>query len=77
VCVYTECGPKDFGMIFLKNRRHEEDTYIFIQYKLHWNIQGVSGGKVNILGVHSNGHSKQKLYMNMCPVPNGFRDRAI
>jgi hypothetical protein len=23
------------------------------------------------------GHYKQKLYMSMCPIPNGFRDRAI
>jgi hypothetical protein len=36
-------------------------------------IQGVPGGEVNILG----GHSKQKEYMYMCPIPNGFRDRAI
>jgi hypothetical protein len=34
------------------------------------------GGKVNILGGHSIGHSKQKtLYEH--PIPNGFRDRAI
>jgi hypothetical protein len=30
------------------------------------------GGKVNILGDHSIGHSKQKLYMYMCPIPKGF-----
>jgi hypothetical protein len=29
------------------------------------------------LGGHSIGHSKQNLYMNMCPIPNVFRDRAI
>jgi len=41
-------------------------------------IQGVPGGKVSILGGHTIGHSKQKkLYMNMCPILNGFRDRAI
>jgi hypothetical protein len=40
-------------------------------------VQGVPGGKVNILGGHSIGHFKKKLYMNMCPIPNGFRDRAI
>jgi hypothetical protein len=40
-------------------------------------IQSVPGGKDNILGGHSIGNSKQKLYMNMCPIPNGFRDRAI
>jgi hypothetical protein len=42
------------------------------------NTQGVPGGKVNILGGHSIGHSKQKkIYMNICPIPMGFRDRAI
>jgi hypothetical protein len=40
-------------------------------------IQSVPGGKVNILGDHSIGHSKQKLYAYMCPIPNGFRDKAI
>ena len=40
-------------------------------------IQGVPGGKVNILGGHSIGHYKQKTYMYMCPIPNGFRDRDI
>jgi hypothetical protein len=31
------------------------------------------------VGGHSIGHSKQKMYsyMYMCPIPNGFRDRAI
>jgi hypothetical protein len=37
----------------------------------------VAGGKVNILGGHSIGHSKQNVYMYMCAIPNGFRDRAI
>jgi hypothetical protein len=32
---------------------------------------------VNILGGHSIGHSKKKLYMHMCPIPNGFRDIII
>jgi hypothetical protein len=36
-------------------------------------IQSVPGGKVNILEGHSIGHSKKKVYMNMCPIPNGFR----
>jgi hypothetical protein len=39
--------------------------------------QGVPGGKVSILGGHSIGHSKKKVYMNMCPIANAFRDRAI
>jgi hypothetical protein len=29
------------------------------------------------VGGHSTGNSKQKLYMYMCSIPNGFRDRAI
>jgi hypothetical protein len=40
-------------------------------------IQSVSGGKVNILGGHSIGHSNQNLYMYMFSISNGFRDRAI
>jgi hypothetical protein len=40
-------------------------------------IQSVPGRKVSILGGHTIGHSKQKVYMYMCPIPNGFRDRAI
>jgi hypothetical protein len=40
----------------------------------------VPGGKVSILGGHNISHSKQKkkkVYIYMCPIPNGFRDRAI
>jgi hypothetical protein len=33
--------------------------------------------KVSILGGHSIGYSKQKVYMCMCPIPNCFWDRAI
>jgi hypothetical protein len=40
-------------------------------------IQGVPGGKDNILGGPSIGHSKQNLYINIRPIPNGFRDRTI
>jgi hypothetical protein len=32
---------------------------------------------VNILGGHSIGHSKKKMYAYMCPIPNAFRYRAI
>jgi hypothetical protein len=46
-------------------------------YVLYIRVQGVLGGKVNIPEGHSIGHSKQKVYMYMCPVPNGFRDTAI
>jgi hypothetical protein len=40
-------------------------------------IQGVPGGKVNILGGHSVGYSEGNLCMYVCPILNGFRDRAI
>jgi hypothetical protein len=40
-------------------------------------MQGVQGGRVNILRGHSIGHSKHKVYMYMCPIPIGFRDIAI
>jgi hypothetical protein len=40
-------------------------------------IQIIPGEKVDIIGGHSIGHSKQKFYMHVCPIPNGFRDRAI
>jgi hypothetical protein len=40
-------------------------------------IQGVPGGKVNIIGGHTVCHFKQKVYMYMCSIPNGFQDRAV
>jgi hypothetical protein len=40
-------------------------------------IQRVPGGKVNILGGHGIGHSKKKVYVNMCPIPDGFRYLAL
>jgi hypothetical protein len=54
-------------------------------YKLNHNhitipfeaIQRVPGGKVSILEYHSIGHSKQKMYKYMSPIPNCFQDRAI
>jgi hypothetical protein len=30
-----------------------------------------------MLGGHSIGHSKQEVYMYMCPIPNSFRDTDI
>jgi hypothetical protein len=30
-----------------------------------WGIQGVPGGKDNIVGGHSIGHSKQKIYIEV------------
>jgi hypothetical protein len=40
---------------------------------------GVPGGNVNILGGHIIDHSKKNVYVRgyMCPILNGFRDRAI
>jgi hypothetical protein len=38
-------------------------------------VQGVTGGKVNILGGHSIGHTKQKK--NVWPVLHGFRDKLF
>ena len=43
----------------------------------YMDIQGVPGGNFNILGGQGINHSKQKVYIYMCPIPNGFRDRAI
>jgi hypothetical protein len=40
-------------------------------------IQYVAGGKLNIVGDHSIGYCKQILFIYMCPIPNGFRHRAI
>jgi hypothetical protein len=40
-------------------------------------IQRAPGAKVSILRGHSIGHSKKKLYVYMCPFPNGFRDKVI
>jgi hypothetical protein len=30
-----------------------------------------------LVGGHSIGHSKHKIYMCLCPIPNGYRDTAI
>jgi hypothetical protein len=40
-------------------------------------IQGVPEGKMNNLGGHSIGYSKQKMYMYMCSILNRFRDTDI
>jgi hypothetical protein len=40
-------------------------------------IQSVPGEYFSILRCHSIGHSKQKLHIYVCPIPNGFQDRAI
>jgi hypothetical protein len=57
----------------------EEDCGLFYDILNTQTIQNVPGGKVNILGGNSIGHSKQNVYtyMYMCPILNGFRDRLI
>jgi hypothetical protein len=40
-------------------------------------IQGDSGGKVSILRGDCVGHCESKVYVNMCPVINDYRDRAV
>jgi hypothetical protein len=52
------------------NRFFTNDIYIYT---------GVPGRKVSILEGHSIGHSNPKkgVYRYTCPIPNGFRDRAM
>ena len=40
-------------------------------------LQGVSGGKVNVLEDHSTGHCYRKFHTNICLILNGYRDRAV
>jgi hypothetical protein len=40
-------------------------------------IKDVPGAKVNILSGHSICHSKKKMCKYVCPIQNGFRDKAI
>jgi hypothetical protein len=42
----------------------------------HYVLNDIQG--VSILGGHNIGHSKKKkMYVYMCPIPYGFRGRAI
>jgi hypothetical protein len=57
-------------------------TRIFVNSELLLTVikslhTGGPGVKFIIRGGHSIDHSKQKVYMYMCPIPNSFRDRAI
>jgi hypothetical protein len=70
---FANPGKKNFGfegfMVVLPCTWSQE-FQLYTQY--------VPGGNVNILGSHTVGHSKQKkMYIYMCPLPNGFRDRAV
>jgi hypothetical protein len=59
----------------------DQDIHSLFIYLLSFHILYINTKyprrKVNILGGHTIGHSKQNMYMYMCPIPNGFRDRAI
>jgi hypothetical protein len=58
----------------------EENSWtseIWSNMRIEKNIQNVLGGKVNILGDRSIGHCTKRVYMSMCPIPDGFRDRGI
>jgi hypothetical protein len=52
---------------------HLLSTITNVKIKVHSTIRSVPGGKVNIQGGHSIGHSKKKVYMKKWPVPNLFR----
>jgi hypothetical protein len=57
------------------NCRHKLLALLYIN-----NVDLVSGcprRKLSILRGHCIGHSKQKLYMYVCHILNGFRERAI
>jgi hypothetical protein len=47
VNLFTQCGPKVLGLIFLKVETHEEETYLFflIQNKLHWHTYRLLRGR--------------------------------
>jgi hypothetical protein len=40
-------------------------------------IQDIPRRKINILGGHNIGHSKQKVYIYMYPIPNGARCNVV
>jgi hypothetical protein len=40
-------------------------------------IQGDSRGKINILRGDNIGHCEKNVTMNMCPILNRYRDRAV
>ena len=61
--------------MWLQNHARRE-TEIALTFKCEC-IQGVPGRKVNFLGGRIVGHSNKNIYMNMFPIPNGFRGRAI
>jgi oligoribonuclease (3'-5' exoribonuclease) len=62
----------------MKNELRAELLFRLRKRYLLREIQRISqGGKVSILGGHSIDHSKQKMYMYMCPIPNGFQYRTI
>jgi hypothetical protein len=58
-------------VLYVKVCLHSVRCYVYVC------IQRVPGGMDNILGVIVSVILSKKLYMNMCPIPIGFRDRAI
>jgi hypothetical protein len=46
---------------------------IYIARIFFCDMQSFPGENVSILGDHSIGHSKKKVYLNMCPIPNVFQ----
>ena len=71
------------GINFLKGMlgtKHNDQKYSVVTWynmESFDNIQSVQRGKVTVLVGHSIGHLSKNIYMNMCPIPNDFRDRAI
>jgi hypothetical protein len=64
--------------ISLPNMWNTFGQEIFIRnLTLQLKIQGFQGGKLSILGSLASIIPSKKVYRYMCPIPNGFRDRAI
>jgi hypothetical protein len=62
---------KKFRLVFKTAFNLERNSTYYFAFLF---LYSVPGGKVNILG----GHSKQKKKsMYVCPIPSGFRERAI
>jgi hypothetical protein len=77
--VYIAALGQVFSEYFIFPRQFSFHKLLHIHYlPIIDAMQGVPGGEVIILGGHSIGHSKQKnVYTYMCPILNGFPNRAI
>jgi hypothetical protein len=81
-CVYSTTKRTELIYIYIyiykTQKKIRKNILVYFIYISNNNaIQNIPGRKVNILGGHSISHSKQKFYMFMCPIPNGFGDRVI